>query len=265
MQRTYDLLVLLLLLAVSGAALAQTPFDAFGRAGIDDRLGARIPLNTRVTTADGESVTLAELTAGKPIVLAPVLHDCPNICGVTLGGLRSAIANQQYRPGKDFQIVSFSIDPHEGPAQAALEMEKLSKTGNGKLVSTDAYHAVTADAGAIRAVTDALGYRYAFDSSIDQFAHVAAVAVLTSDGRLVRWLYGVAPQPNDLRLALTEAGEGKIGDFGDQLLLLCYHYDPTTGRYNSLVQTMLRVAGGLTVLVLAFFLGRALLRTRRAE
>jgi protein SCO1/2 len=111
----------------------------------------------------------------------------------------------------------------------------------------------------------AAGYRYGWDSRIGQFAHIAAVAVLTPDGRVARWLYGIQPQGNDLRLALTEAGQGRIGDLGDQLLLLCYHYDPHTGRYGGLVWTLLRGGGVLTLVLLAGFVGAALIRERRGR
>jgi protein SCO1/2 len=111
----------------------------------------------------------------------------------------------------------------------------------------------------------AAGFRYGWDDRIGQFAHIAAVAVLTPDGRVARWLYGIQPQGNDLRLALTEAGQGRIGDLGDQLLLLCYHYDPHTGRYSGLVWTLLRVGGLATLAAILGFVALALIRERRTR
>jgi protein SCO1/2 len=250
------LLLLPLLLATASAAGA---FDPFAGAGIDPKPGARLPVDTAFTDESGVPATLRGLGGGKPIVLAPVLHNCPNICGITLGGLMSAIDAQPYRPDRDFAVIAFGIDPAEGPQDARKTVRDLGQRNGG----SEGIHALTGTAANIHAVTDALGYRYAFDPGIGQYAHIAAVAVLTPDGRLARWLYGVAPDPTDLRLALTEAGRGTIGSFGDQLLLLCYHYDPTTGRYSSVVWLLLQVGGGATVLGLGGFVGLAVLRERR--
>ncbi|KYO50567.1 SCO family protein [Tistrella mobilis] len=253
--------ILLTLILAALPAGAQAPFDPFDRAGIDPKPGARVPLDLAFRDQTGARVTLGELGGGRPILLAPVLHDCPNICGVTMAGLARAIQAQDYTAGRDFAVVAFGIDPHEGPETARASLDELTQgfpdLGHGAMA------ALTGQAAQIRAVTDALGFRYAWDESIGQYAHVAAVAVLTADGRLARWLYGVAPEPTDLSLALTEAGEGRLGDWGDQLLLLCYHYDPKTGRYGSLVSWALRIGGSATVLAGAGLIGLAVLRERR--
>lgn len=248
-----------LALLLAAASAAAGPFNPFAGAGIDPKPGAQLPVDIPFTDQAGAPATLRQLGAGKPIVLAPVLHNCPNICGVTLGGLMSAIDAQPYRPGRDFAVVAFGIDPAEGREDAQKTVRNLGQRNGG----TEGIHALTGQDANVRAVTEALGYRYAFDPGIGQYAHIAAVAVLTPDGRLARWLYGVAPDPTDLRLALTEAGHGTIGGFGDQLLLLCYHYDPTTGRYSSVIWLLLQLGGGATVLALGGFVGLAVLRERR--
>jgi protein SCO1/2 len=130
-------------------------------------------------------------------------------------------------------------------------------------MAAGALHALTGKSQAVAAVTEALGYRYAWDERIGQYAHVAAVAVLTPDGRLARWIRGLAPDPGDVRLALTEAGQGRLGDWSDRLLLLCYHYDPETGRYSALVRMILRIAAGILLIAGAGFLAVALWRDRR--
>jgi protein SCO1 len=248
----------LMLLAVGPASA----FDAFSVAGIDQRPGARVPLDLTFRDERGAPVTLRTLGQGKPVLLAPVLHNCPNICGVTLSGLIEAVRAQSFAAGRDFVIVAFGIDPREGQAEAAKSLSDLRRVFSK--LPANGIHALTGDASSIRTVTDALGYRYGWDARIGQYAHIALVAVLTPDGRLSRWLYGIAPTPTDLRLALTEAGQGKLGTWGDQLLLLCYHYDPETGRYDSLIWRLLQIGGGITVAAGSGLIGGALVRERRA-
>jgi protein SCO1/2 len=172
-----------------------------------------------------------------------------------------AIEGQHLRSPADFTIVAFGIDPNEGPRQARQSLDDLRK--RFPVLAATGIHALTGKAVDIHAVTDALGYRYAFDPDIGQYAHDAAVSVLTPDGHLSRWLYGLAPDPNDLKLALTEAGQGRTGDWSDQILLLCYHYDPVTGRYASLIGLALHLGGGATIVLGCGGLALALLRERR--
>lgn len=252
----------ILLLALASAPPAQA-FDPFQVTGIDQKPDARVPLDLPFTDASGAQVTLRTLAQGKPLVIAPVLHRCPNICGVTLSGLAQAVRAQSFVPGTNFALVAFGIDPKEGVDAAQEDLAALRK--RFPQLRRSGVHALTGTAENVAAVTQALGYRYAWDKEIGQYAHVAAVAVLTADGRLSHWLYGLTPTPTDLKLALTEAGEGQLGTFGDQILLLCYHYDPTTGRYGSLVSWLLRVGGGVTVALGVGLIGLAVLRERRAR
>jgi protein SCO1/2 len=233
------------------------PFDPFGAAGVDPRPGAQIPLDVPFRDAAGRSVTLRQLARGRPLVIAPVQHHCPNICGLTLDGLRSAVAGQSYKPGRDFEVVALGIDPREGPDAAEASERRLAGAA-----SAPGIDAVVGPAANIAQVTRALGYRYGWDARIQQYAHIAAVAVLTPKGRLARWLYGVAPSPQDLHLALTDAGRGRLGDIGEQIRLLCYHYDPQTGRYSSLVMEILRGMGLALTAALAGLVGLLAWRER---
>lgn len=253
------LLFVLCLLFAPSAALAINPFEA---ARIDRKPNALLPMESVFVTEDGTSQSLRALANGKPMLLVPLLHRCPNICGVTLSGLMEAVRVQEFKPGKDFAIVAMSIDPQETTADAVASMAELRKRYASSATSV---HAVTGEAEPIAAVTDALGFRYAWDDEIGQYAHIAATAVVTPDGHLSRWLYGLSPSPDDVKLALTEAGKGKIGSWTDQLLLLCYHYDPTTGQYSPIIWDAMRVGGALTAASLIGLLGVAFLRERKQQ
>ncbi|WP_150293928.1 SCO family protein [Sphingobium estronivorans] len=234
-------------------AFAQGGFDPFGEARIDGRPGARIPMDAPFLDAQDRPTSLRALAAGKPVLLVPVLHHCPNICGATLAGVAQAIAGQRLRPGRDFTLVAFGIDPREGPQAARDDLAQIrDRTG---------VHALTGQREAVRRITEAIGYHYAWDDRIGQYAHAAASAVISPDGRLSGWLYGLAPRPAELESALRAARSGTSGSFGETILLLCYHYDPATGRYTPAIEKILRLAGVATVAAIALLLFRLKGRT----
>lgn len=247
-------------LLLLGLLAAAAPFDPFGLATIDERPGAAVPMDMLFHDAAGNRVTLRQLAGGRPILLAPVLHDCPNFCGVTLDGLLAA--RERAGPGaRPAAVVAFGIDPRETPAAARSDLGRL---GARHPASIGDVAALTGDAVSIAEVTDALGYRYAFDPRIGQYAHVAATAVLTPNGRLVRWLYGIAPRPDLLRAAVEDAAAGRTGGFVERLILLCYHYDPAQGRYGLAIDRLLKLGCLLTVALLAAFILISRRRERQA-
>jgi protein SCO1/2 len=242
------------LLALFAVALlsigAVDPNNPFKSASIDERPGAVIPLDGSFVDQDGKPTTLRRIAAGKPLLIVPVQHECPNICSVTLAGISSAIDGQaKYRPQRDFAIVAFGIDPREGPAQAADDMRRLAqaRAGRGRWQMV----ALTGTPDAIHAVTDALGYRYAWSDQLHQFVHVTGTAVLTPDGKMSSWLYGLSPTSAQVDKALAQAVAGRSGGIMQRLILLCCYFDPTTGRYTLAITKVLQVAGIATVLVLA--------------
>jgi protein SCO1/2 len=240
---------LLALLAIAALATgAVDPNDPFKAASIVERPGVAIPLDEALTDAAGQSTTLRRIAGGKPLLITPVQHECPNICGVTLAGIASAIDGQsKYRPGRDFAVAAFGIDPREGPAQARDDLQRLARQRpNGAWQPV----ALTGSAPAIRAVTDALGYRYAWSDQLRQYAHLSGTAVLTPDGKLSSWLYGLSPTPAQLDAALAQASAGRSGGVMQRLLLLCFHYDPQTGRYSLAITEAVRIAGIATVLLI---------------
>jgi protein SCO1/2 len=261
LERGMLMLALLWLMTLQSSA-AQT-FDPFSAAGIDPaRVGEHLALDARFTDQHDRSVRLGDLLNGKPALLVPLYYRCPNVCGAALSTLFSQLANQPYRVGRDFKVIAFSFDPREDASAAREELAKLSQHWP-TLANESGLHLLTGDAVASQALARSVGFDYRYDDQQQQYAHSSAVAVVTGDGRLSRWLYGLGYQADDLRLALTEAGQGKLGALKEQLLLLCYHYDPQSGTYNSRIILMLQVAGVATVLVLGLFILRALRRERR--
>jgi protein SCO1/2 len=251
---------LLALLAMAALATgAVDPNDPFKAASIVERPGAAIPLDQTFVDAAGQRTTLRRLAAGKPLLITPVQHECPNICGVTLAGIAGAIDRQtRYKPGRDFAIVALGIDPREGPAQARDDLERLAaQRPNAGWQPV----ALTGSESSIHAVTGALGYRYAWSDQLKQYAHLSGTAVLRPDGKLSSWLYGIAPTSAQLEAALAQASAGRSGGVMQQLLLLCFHYDPQTGRYSLAITKALRLAGIATVVLIA--LGILLLSRRR--
>jgi protein SCO1/2 len=240
---------------------AAEPFDPFAVARIDGAPGARVPLDGALIDAGGRAVSLRTLARGRPVLLIPVQHRCHNICGATLEGMAQVLKGQGIRPGHDLQVVAFGIDPREGPSDAAVSARRLRAVlGPTAPAGIDA---VTAAPAQVAAVADALGYRYAWDPRIGQYAHIAAAAVLTPQGRLSTWLYGVQPPPRLMHAAVAAAAANGFGSLGERLLLLCYHYEPATGRYDSLVLDALRLGMVLAVAALAGFVAWRLWRDRR--
>ena len=262
MSRLLLILAAALSLVLTFSARAAEPFDPFAAAGIDPQPGAQVPLDTRFTDDSGKSVTLAELLDGRPAVLVPVYFRCPNVCGSQLASLFNLLGAVPFELGKDYVVIAYSFNPHETPADARAERDKLERRWP-ELAGSQSVHLLTGQESASRRVSDALGFHYRWDAEIQEYAHASAVATLSPSGKLVQWLYGLGYQPSDLRLALTDAGEGRVGDFSDQLLLLCYHYNPRTGGYDNWVIGALQVGGTGTALALLGFIGLSLWRERR--
>lgn len=253
---------------------ADAPFDPFAAAGIDQKPGAQVPLELRFTDVNGNRVTLGELFGERPVILAPVYYRCPNVCGAQLASLFNLLSALSFELGEDYEVIAFSIDPRETPQDAEAERAKLRKRWP-QLVDSPHVHFLSevvpatqpepnpAHPAAGHRLAEAVGFKYSWDDELGEFAHASAVATLSPAGKLVRWLYGLGYQPDDMRLALTDAGEGRVGSLGDQLLLLCYHYNPRTGGYDNLVIGALQVGGIGTTLVLGGFIGVTLWRERR--
>jgi protein SCO1/2 len=227
-----------------GPSCAGELRDPFAAIGIDSRPGAGIPSEARFRDETGRAVALGDYLDHGPVILAPVYYRCPNLCGTTLRRLAASLGKVPLSPGTDYTVVAVSIDPREGPADAAeVKAQALESQSEAARAG---FHFLTGSEAAIASVMQAIGFRYRWDPELRQYAHAAAIAVLTPQGKIARWLYGFSYEPADLRLALVEAGQGRTGSLTDQILLLCYHYNPVTGRYDGLIQSVLQWACAAT-------------------
>jgi protein SCO1 len=224
------------------------------------RLNEQLPLDATFADETGRTVRLGDYFGGKkPVVLAFVYYQCPMLCIQVMNGISSSLRALPFEPGKDFDVVLISFDPRDTPAAAAEK--KRTHLDYWAAQSTAAgWHFLTGDKDTIARVTSAAGFSYQWDDLTNQFAHVSGVLVVTPEGRLSRYFYGVEYSPKELRLALVESGQGHIGSVIDELLLYCYHYDPASGRYGVIVMNLIRAGGVLTV---AFILGVMFLTRRR--
>ncbi len=219
----------------------------------DQNLNAQVPLNLTFVDDEGKTVQLADYFNRKPIVLTLNYYHCPNLCSLELDQLAQSMADLQWNIGDEYEVVTVSIDPRETTAEAVeSKWERLRayarpNTGPG-------WHFLTGDQAAIASLTQAVGFHYVYDAKNDEYEHPTGVIVLTPQGKIARYLYGVDFPEKDLRLALTEASQGKIGSPVEQILLYCYHYDPVLGRYSLAATNLVQAGGILTVIVLGGFL-----------
>jgi protein SCO1/2 len=217
--------------------------------GLDQKLGSSIPLDLTFRDEHGHPVALSQFFGKRPVILTLVYYQCPMLCTEVLNGLLSSAKSLPLEIGKDFSIVTLSIDPSERPVLAEVKHELYSGL-YGRPGAPQGWHFLTGDEANIKALAQAVGFRYAYDSSSRQFAHPSGIMVLTPAGKLARYFYGVAYPSRDLRLGLVEASQEKIGSPIDQILLYCYHYDPATGKYGLLISRVIQAAAALTMLSL---------------
>jgi protein SCO1/2 len=264
----------LLLPSRASAQYAQPPVgprptgnstEVLKRVGIEQRLGEQVPLDLRFRDEAGREVRLGEyFSKGRPVVLALVYYECPMLCNQVLNGEVGAFQALSFTPGKEFEAVTVSFDEREGPELAARKKEtylaRYRREGAGA-----GWHFLTGDKASVEALARAVGFKYVWDEQSQQFAHASALMVATPSGRLSHYFYGIDYSPKDLRLALVEASEGKVGSPVDALILYCYHYDPAAGKFAP-VMGVLRAAGVLTVFgLIALLLYLRRVARRRAE
>jgi protein SCO1 len=218
--------------------------------GIDQKLNETVPLDATFKDEQGREVRLGEFFKGKPVVLSLVYYSCPMLCNQVLNGMLSSFRRVSFNVGEQYEVVTVSFDPRETPQLAAAKKQTYVKAYN-RPAAEAGWHFLTGDEANIKRLTSAVGFRYVWDEPTKQFAHASAIMLLTPEGKLARYFYGIEYSPQDLRLGLVEASQNQIGTPVDALMLYCYHYDPATGKYGAVVMNIVKVAGVITIGLMA--------------
>jgi protein SCO1/2 len=221
--------------------------------GIEQRLNEQIPPDLRFVDESGRSVRLGDYFGKRPIILSLAYYKCQMLCPEVLSGLTTALRAMTFDAGKEFEVLTVSFDPHDTPELAAkTKQEYVSRYRRQN--AEQGWHFLTGQPDAIASLTKAAGFQYEYDSASGQYAHTTAIMVLTPEGRIAQYYYGVEYPPRDLRLGLVEAAQHQIGSLADAILLYCYHYDPATGKYGAMITRILRLAGVVTMVFLGTFI-----------
>ncbi|MBM3328346.1 MAG: SCO family protein [Calditrichaeota bacterium] len=248
--------LILILPAILFAQIAEHVPDDLQRIDVVEQYGASLPRDILLIASNGEAVEIGSLLKeDQPVLLAFYYADCPMLCSMVLTGLGKGIQSVAYRPGIDYRIVTISIDPRETPDKSAAGETRYREylpSGSG----SDGWQFFTADSAAIARLADAVGFRFFYVPERDEYAHSAVAMFLTPDGVLSRYLYGIEYKERDLRLALLEASQGRIGSTAERLLLYCFHYDPAARGYVLFAGNLMRLGGAITAILLVFFLWR---------
>ena len=254
-------LITAVLLALSPADAQRLESGVGDEIGIEQRLGEHLPLGLTFVDETGRTVALGDYFGPKPVVLALVYYECPMLCTQVLNGLLRSLRVLAFSVGEEFDVVTVSIDPGESASLAAAKKREYTEKYR-RDTGSRGWHFLTGSDEKIEQLAESVGFRYQYDEETDLYTHASGIMIVTPQGELSRYFYGVEYAPKDLRLGLIEASENRIGNPVDQILLLCFQYDPATGKYTLAVLNSLRVAGVATVFGLAVFVGAMLRRER---
>lgn len=230
---------------------------------VEPKLGATLPLELIFTDELGEQVKLESYFGLRPVILVLAYYECPMLCTLVLNSVVRGLKPLSLTPSQDFEVVILSIDPREKPSLAARK-KKTQLAMYNRPAGDGGWHFLTGAEENIEKVARAVGLGYVYQPEIDQYAHAAAISILTPQGKVARYLYGIDYAPKDLKLAILEGSQNKVATFTDKLLLLCYHYDPVAGKYGLAVMSILRAGGVLTLLGLGGAIFAMVRRERRA-
>ena len=246
------------------AAVPMGKPESILKVGIDQHLNQQLPLDLKFRDENGAEVTLGQYFGSKPIILTMVYYTCPMLCGEVQSGLVSALGILRFDAGREFDVISVSINPSETPADAMAKKKQFLSRYH-RAGAEHGWHFLTGDKANIDALAKAMGYRYSYDAKSGQYSHGTAIVVVTPEGKLAQYFYGIEYAPKDLRLALVEASRNKIGNVVDAVMLYCFHYDPASGRYSAQILNVVRLAGLLTVFCMGGFLLVAFRRETRGR
>jgi protein SCO1/2 len=232
------------------------------KVGIDQKLNEQLPLDAVFKDELGNEVRLGQFFKGKPVVIALVYYTCPMLCNQVMNGMLGSFRQTSLNIGEDFEVVTVSFDTKDTPAIASAKKTTYI-AGYNRPSGNAGWHFLTGDDANIKRLADAVGFRYTWDEQTKQYAHASGIMIATAEGKLARYFYGIEYPPRDLRLALVEASENKIGTPVDALMLYCYHYDPATGKYGVVIMNVIRIAGVVTIILIVGLL--LILRKRSAR
>jgi protein SCO1/2 len=237
-----------------GDAVANQKPSILDQVGLDQRLNQQVPLNLTFNDETGQAVQLQQYFGAKPVILIMVYYQCPMLCTQVLTGFTGAMNGiVRFNIGREFDVLTVSIDPRDTPQDAAKAkktyIQRYRRSG-----AEQGWHFLTGKKDQIDALAQAVGFRYAWDPQIQQYAHASGIMLLTPDGRVSQYYYGIEYAPRDIQLGLIEASKGKIGNVVDQVLLYCYHYDPRQGKYGAAIFNVLRLSALATVLMVGGFM-----------
>ena len=231
---------------------------------IEQKLGSQIPLDLTFTNENGDIVQLADLIVDKPVILNLVYYECPTLCNQVLNSLVRALNVLTFDIGTQFDVITVSIDPGEKPKLASETKAAYLNSYRGNKASLG-WHFLTGSQDQISKLADSVGFRYKYEEESDQYLHASAIMVTTPEGKVARYQFGIDFSPRNLRWALVEAADGKIGNVVDKFMLLCYSYDPMTGKYGLVIRSSLQVVGIMTVLILGTYIFTMLRRERKSD
>jgi protein SCO1 len=249
------------------AITAQTSNDVppqLRNVSVQQKLNSQVPLDLKFRQENGSTVSLRQMLRGKPVILSLVYYRCPRLCSMTLTGLLKALRALDFNVGREFDIFTVSFDPLETPQLAAAKKSSYME-GYGREGSSPGWHFLTGDQREILRLTNSVGFGFEYDTTQKQFSHASVIMVLTPEGRVSRYFFGLEFSPRDLRLGLVEAADRRIGSPVDQVLLYCFQYDPHTGKYSVAILNVIRVFGVITVLLIVAFISYTLRRGSRRK
>jgi protein SCO1/2 len=230
----------------------------------EQKLNEQLPLELTFRDETGRSIQLADYFGQKPVILVFAYYECPMLCTLVLNGLLDSLQELTFDVGDQFEVITVSIDPGETP-ELATDKKETYLQFYGRAGAEQGWHFLTGDEETIQQLTRAAGFYYQYDAEQDEYAHPTGIMILTPEGRLARYLYGIKYSPRDVRLGLVEAAQHRIGSPVDQILLTCYHYDPVVGKYNLAIMNIIRIAGLITVMAVGATLLVMLRRERRGN